>query len=321
MLRRLSVNALLKSVIVVLAAAVMAVLALGAWSSWNRLTTINRIASVADASAYMFKALHNLRVDRSQTNRALLTDKQLTELPALIREVRGAEMPALRSALAVLESVDFPGKAAAVSGLSQAISKVAALQQESAAALLQPKASRRPQLAQDYVNEETALMDMLDQLSSRITRLVRFDDAFIDQLLELKQLAWVARNAGGDASLLISNGLGGLPMPPDAALQYATNVARTDTAWAAIQDLAAGASMPARFTQAMETAKREFFAPEFSTQRANMFKAAMAGERPMSVDQWATSCPSLLRCWEWRRPPWIPPRTMRQGNAPPPSRA
>jgi hypothetical protein len=165
MLRRLSVNALLKSVILVLAAAVMVVLALGAWSSWNRLSMVNRIAAVAEASTHMFKALHNLRVDRAQTNRALLADKQLTELPALMRDVRAAEMPALRSALATLETIDFSGKPGAVSGLSQSISKLAALQQESAAALIQPKASRRSQLAQDYVNETTALMDMLDQLS------------------------------------------------------------------------------------------------------------------------------------------------------------
>jgi methyl-accepting chemotaxis protein len=287
MLRRLSVNALLKSVILVLAAAVIVVLALGAWSSWSRLGTINRIAAVAEASTHMFKALHNLRIDRSQTNRSLLADKQLTELPTMMRDVRAAEMPALRSALSVMETIEFPGKPAAVSGLSQAIDKLAALQQESAAALMQPKASRRPQLAPDYLNEATAMMDRLDHLSSQLTRLVKLDDAFIDQLLEIKQLAWVARNAGGDASLLISNGLSGLPIPPDVSQQYTANVARTDTAWAALEDLAAGASMPARFTQALETAKREFFTPEFSTQRANMLKAAISGERPMTVDQWA----------------------------------
>ena len=84
--------------------------------------------------------------------RPLLADKQLSELSALMRDVRAAEMPALRSALAVLETIDFSGKAAAVSGLSQAISKLAALQQESAAALMQPKASRR--LGRDVRMEE-----------------------------------------------------------------------------------------------------------------------------------------------------------------------
>jgi hypothetical protein len=52
MFNRLSVNGLLKLVIGLLASAVIAVLGLGAWNSWDRLQTVNRISAVTDASAY-----------------------------------------------------------------------------------------------------------------------------------------------------------------------------------------------------------------------------------------------------------------------------
>ena len=107
MFNRLSVNGLLKSVIATLAVSVMVVLALGAWNSWARLLAADRVAAVAEASSHLFTALHNLRVERSSTNRDLLGDKQLSGPSAQIVAVRAAEMPALRAAYAVLQIVDF----------------------------------------------------------------------------------------------------------------------------------------------------------------------------------------------------------------------
>ncbi len=51
----------------------------------------------------------------------------------------------------------------------------------------------------EYVRGITALLAMLDRLSVRLDRLIKLEDAFIDQLMEIKQLAWVARDSGGDA--------------------------------------------------------------------------------------------------------------------------
>ncbi len=119
MLNRLSVNALLKSVIAILAAAVVVVLTMGAGDSWTRLNTVNRIAAVAEASAHLFTALHNLRVDRASTNRDLLADRQFTSMSQLLRESREREMPALKAAVTALQAIDFPERQSAVSSLSQ----------------------------------------------------------------------------------------------------------------------------------------------------------------------------------------------------------
>src|SRR6202158_2471676 len=108
MLNRVSINAILKSVIATLAAAVVVLLALGAWSSWDPLAAVKRIAAVADASSYMFTAMHNLRIDRASTYRDLQLDKQFTSMTPILRESREAEMPALKSAVIALEAVDFP---------------------------------------------------------------------------------------------------------------------------------------------------------------------------------------------------------------------
>src|ERR1700704_1669007 len=102
---------------------------------------------------------------------------------------------------------------------------------------MQPKAARRQTLAQEFFNEANAMMELLDRLSSQLTRAVKLDDAYIDQLLELKQLAWLVRNAAGDASLMVSNGLNG-QIPPDALLKYTAHISKMEAAWAALEALA-----------------------------------------------------------------------------------
>jgi len=71
MLNRLSANALLKSVIVALAAVAVVLLGVAAWNSWQRVATAARILEVSKASGAAFTAMHTLRIDRNQTVRAL----------------------------------------------------------------------------------------------------------------------------------------------------------------------------------------------------------------------------------------------------------
>jgi hypothetical protein len=61
MLNRLTINTLLKAVIATLGAAVVIMLSLSAWNSWERLGSASRALAVADASSYLFTALHHLR--------------------------------------------------------------------------------------------------------------------------------------------------------------------------------------------------------------------------------------------------------------------
>ena len=70
-----------------------------------------------------------------------------------------------------------------------------------------PKASRRPALGKEYTENTAALLETLDKVSTRIAAAVNHNDPVIDQLLMIKQLAWLMRNTAGEASLLISNGL------------------------------------------------------------------------------------------------------------------
>jgi methyl-accepting chemotaxis protein len=279
MLSRLSVNVLLKSVIATLATAVVIMLSLGAWQSWTRLATLNRISAVAETSAYLFTSLHNLRVDRSTTFRTLSGEETFMSPPPQLKEIREAELPALKSGLTALGNTDFAGRQDAINALGPLLNRLVALHQETVAAFQQPKAARRQNLWQEFDRDTTALMTLLDNTSSQMTRSVKLEDAYIDKLLEMKQLAWVARNAAGDASVMLSNGLSGQPLPADAFVKYHAHMSKLETAWAALQDVAAGLALPASLTASIDNGNKEFLGADYSAQRLKVLNSLIAGEK------------------------------------------
>jgi hypothetical protein len=193
MLNRVTINTLLKTVIAALGAAVVIMLSLSAWDSWNRLGTASRAAAVADASSYLFTALHNLRFDRAVSRTELLADRQATAMNPTLRDARTNEMPALNSALVALGRVDLPDRNAVVAALAEHVKRLTALHEETTPAMMQPKAARRPGIAEDMFKEADDLIKFIDKLSTQLTLSIKLQDPYIDQLMELKQLAWIVR--------------------------------------------------------------------------------------------------------------------------------
>ena len=264
MLDRLTVSSLIKSVIVLMAVCMTALLSVSAWSSWGRLATTSRISVVADASANLFKAMHNLRSDRSTTSRNLNEDSILQpDVQKYLRSHRDAEISAMRSAAEALASVEFSEQNTLLPELNRLIQAFTALEAESWDAMRKPKASRRPALAKEYAENTEAMLATLDKVSTRIAAAVNHNDPVIDQLLMIKQLAWLMRNTAGEASLLISNGLSSGRVAPDLRQTYTKFVGSIETAWAALQTVAAGSGLPPGLAEAMAGAKTAYFDPRF----------------------------------------------------------
>ncbi len=239
MLDRISANLLLRSVVAVMASIIVLMLAANAWNASRQLSSESREFAVCDISGYLFKAMHNLRTDRASTFRLLNRDELIKpEMEKYVHGVREAEMPALRRAAELVDTVEFAQEAALRAELKRGVEKLAALHAESWEALKKPKAQRREQLAKEFWDEGTALMATLEKLSARLFEAIKHNDPVTDEMLQLKQLAWLVRNTGGDASLLVSNGLAAGKLPPEARDKYRGFVGGTDAGWAALQDMA-----------------------------------------------------------------------------------
>src|SRR3954447_17450378 len=136
--------------------------------------------------------------------------------------------------------------------------------------MAQPQASRRPALAKEYMETTQGLLTTLDKLSGVLAANVSHQDAVIDQLLTIKQIAWLLRNTAGEASLLISNGLGAGKLSPETRLTYTKHVGGTEAAWSALELSAGGMQLPAALSSAMAANKKAYFEPEYLALRERL---------------------------------------------------
>ena len=289
MLNRITVSALLKTVIVTTALCVAAGFSFNAWESWGRLQQAGRISVITDASANMFKAMHNLRTDRSTTNRLLNGGAPMDgDIEKYLRSLRDAEMPSMSNALALLGKIDFPQQRTLVPELDRLFKTLTAEQKEFWELMAQPSSPRRAALAKEYMETSNSLLIVLDKLSGVLAAAVNHQDATIDQLFAIKQVAWLLRNTAGEASLLISNGLAMERMPPETRLTFTKFVGGTDAAWNALQLTASGMQLPPALSAAIEAVKKAYFEQSYVDLRERLLQAKIAGEKPeLTANQWS----------------------------------
>jgi HAMP domain-containing protein len=162
------------------------------------------------------------------------------------------------------------------------------LQTEFWNAMGKPKASRGSTLAKEYTETTNALLETLDKLSGTLAADVNHKDAMIDQLLTIKQIAWLLRNTGGEASLIISNGLAAGRISPEIHVNYTKLLGGTEIAWKALELTIAGMPLPATLASAMTATKTAYFEQSYLDLRERLLKALLAGEKAeLTANQWS----------------------------------
>src|SRR6266704_233495 len=289
MLNRLTVSALLKAVILTTAFCVVLGFSLNAWDSWGRVQVTSSISVIADASANLFKAMHNLRTDRSTTNRLLNSDQPVdSDIDKYLRNLRDTEMPAMGNALGQLASVEFDQQKTLVPELDRLFKVLTAQQKEFWDEVRKPKASRRPALAKEYMETTAALLETLDKLSAALAANVNHQDAMIDQLLAIKQNAWLLRNTAGEASLIISIGLSTGRVLPETRAKYEKFLGGTEIAFTALEMAASGMRLPSALSSAIATTKTAYFEAEYLALRDRLLNTLIAGEKAeLTANQWS----------------------------------
>ncbi|MDE2376188.1 methyl-accepting chemotaxis protein [Bradyrhizobium sp.] len=289
MLKRLTVSTLLQSVIASLAVCVVALLVTTAWQSWERLHSTRHISAVAQASTDAFKAMHNLRTDRSSTPRVLNGESPISpEIDKFLRGLHDAEMPAIRSTAALLPSIPFAEQATLLAALNQQVDTLSGLQTQAWDEMRKPKKARRAILSRDYTDVTGALLATLEKISANLTASVNHNDPLIDQLLSIKHAAWLLRNTAGEASDLVSTGLvatGSLPL--EAQQTYTKSVGAIENAWSGLESSTLGMQLSPNLVGAMNAAKAAYFNPDYLALRDRLIDQIMVGSKTdMTSDQW-----------------------------------
>ena len=184
---------------------------------------------------------------------------------------------------ALLGSIEFAQQKTLVPELDRLFKTITSLQKEFWDAMRQPKASRRPALAKEYMDTTNGLLETLDKLSGALAADVNHQDAVIDQLLAIKQIAWLLRNTAGEASLIVSMGLAAGRVAPEAKSNYTKFVGGTDAAWKALELIASGMQLPPAIANAIATTKTAYFEPQY-LRFARAPAPRAAGRREAGID-------------------------------------
>ena len=283
MLNRLTVSALLKTVILSTAfCVVVGFLAQRLGILGAACSVTSRIAVIADASANLFKAMHNLRTDRSTTNRLLNSDQPMdAEIEKYLRGLRDAEMPAMTSALRLLPVHRIRRTEDAGAGTRSAVQDA-----DGAAEGILGRGPQAEGLAPRDAGQGihgyhgACCSRRWTRLSASLAAAVNHQDATIDQLLAIKQSAWLLRNTGGEASLLISNGLGRRPPRAGSAADlYEIRRRHRHRLERAGIGRDRDMQLPPALASAIAATKKAYFDPEYLALRERLLTTLIAGEK------------------------------------------
>ncbi|HEX4194477.1 MAG TPA: HAMP domain-containing protein, partial [Stellaceae bacterium] len=287
MLNRCSVNFLLKSVILVVSGALVIVFALGAWDAYSRFNNASRVADLTQTSGAVFRAMNALRIDRNFTGRVLTSETPAPGDQAQMDQSRAAGMPFFQEAANEIGGLDFPGQAEYAKSLPAVLKQLQALQAETLTAMKQPLATRRAGLVDEYTRTDTQALDVLGSLNDKLAAAVKLQDPRIDEMMTLQTLAWTARQAGGDASIGLSDGMRGVKFGDAQLAAFEHSTAIVQAVWTSFAGVANGTVLPAKLTVAVDKTNKVWFDPAFQTERERLAKLmASGGTVDVDVKAW-----------------------------------
>ncbi|MDA9433840.1 methyl-accepting chemotaxis protein [Bradyrhizobium sp. CCBAU 51627] len=288
MLKHVTITAVLMTIVSVVSAFVAVVLSFDLYDSYTKLKTAEQLSAVAQASSSAFRSMHNLRTVRAITTRYLDSgDIVDSDLEAGLARTRLSLQQALAALPLDLEAIQSgaPNSAAAV---RSEIGAFVQLDEAAFNAIKKPPSERRPEaIARQYADMTSLLLGHLESLSGELVSEARYRDPVVDQLMSLKQLVWLLRNAGGEATVLVSQSLEGISPGKDQRLTYARLQGKIEAAWSSIDSLVSGSALPPAVSDAIAATKSGYFDSNYLALRDRLFEAPSKGEKPeMSVAQW-----------------------------------
>jgi len=252
------------------------------------------VARTAHAARIIFEALQNLRLERGPT-RTTLEGKEpaSVEFLSLINDLRAKSQPALVAVVEECGVIDCVGpKPETYSGLRVSIDKLTAIRREVETALRVRLADRPANIASDFNAASTDLIDRLEEMSNVLGDKVRTGDAETAELIEIKQLGWLARDAIGLERNALSEALNAKAISPALQKRMAELRGRAEVTWAVVRQL--GQSAPQEIREAVNNAHDVAFG-KYETLRLSLVEALASGRpAPVSPDELTKSSNAAL---------------------------
>ena len=287
MKRFLSIRVLLQAITGVLTLALVTVCVAFATQALNAQEEARRVPALIDLSNDLFEAIQNFRLERGNANTALTApetvDAETTDDIAALRQ-RSSE--AIDSALTRIATIRLSGSAPLIADIRGSRAAFENMRREVDAALQKPLAQRPSDLSARWVRADLRLLAAIERLSTRLENDLTESDAFVANLIRLKQMTWNARMDAGRDRVRIAGAIeaGRLSQEQRDGLILLTG--RIDGAWQMVRDRASLAVIPPAVKEAVAAAEKNYFS-DFRGVRSAIVADLDAGRKvALSPGEW-----------------------------------
>jgi len=291
-----SIKVLLQAVTGLMALALVVLFATAAERAYMRRATAQHIHAVVSVARDLFVAMQTIRVERGTINTGLETTATIDpDTRGDLAALRKRSNAAFESALAKTKDMGIPESDAGLSKMLAARGEFDRMRVSVDAAMLLPKSERPPTLSGLWVGGGGMLTASIDALSEQLSGEINQADPIITEMMKIKQIAWVVRDAAGTDRLnvgaVIANGSG---ISPAQQQQFALLSGRIDAGWQVISEDAHWLNMPRPLKDSVAKAQKLYFQDLRARRKALLADVTAGRQAAISGVEWVNlSNPAL----------------------------
>jgi len=236
------------------------------------------IAANVAAARSVFAALQVVRLERGPTRTTLEQSEPASEeFKTITASLRAKSTIALAELLRQCQATDcFGSRKDLLAGLPDLIAKLNALRTEVDAALQVPLSARRANIARDFNKASTELVNRLEAMFGVLDSKVRMFDAHTAELIEVKQLSWIARDGIGLERNFLSEGLNAGKLTPAWQARIIQLHTQANVAWPLVLALTSRPGVPDDLVNLTKAADEEAFG-KYEKMRESVYQSLRDG--------------------------------------------
>ena len=270
MKRLLTISVLLQTATILLTGVLVAVLAVSAADAVRTERQARSVPAIVDISQFLFSAIQAVRIERANVEFSLILPQAAdNETRRVIAEQRLTFENSLNMALEKLPEAHVNGTDSVVGAIHDSITALNALRLEADAAILLPHDERPAGLDQKCFAANSQVIDAIEKLSGQLENKFSQTDAFIANMVQIKQTTWAVRSDAGDDRLLIRKAIeAGAPLSDAQLYQFAVLEGRIEANWKLVRDNVRLGSVPAKLRTEVESVDRDYFSRSFPLRKS-----------------------------------------------------
>jgi methyl-accepting chemotaxis protein len=283
----LKISTILQALFGVLVLAIVGSLAVPIYGAWRQRVAGNEVVEYAGAGRAVFIALQSFRSERGPTRVALAApDAASSSFIAMNDKFHANADAAMVDVLRLCAQIGCAGaEPQIVTGLRGSLDKVVGMRAEVKQALTVPLAQRPANMSKTFYATITDLIDRLEKMAIVLGEKVRMTDAETAELMEIKQLGWLARDGVGLERTFLIEGVVQKKLAPAALTKIAELRGRAEVSWSVVRELGARAGVPSDVVVAINAAQTQTFTEYHKIRNAVLDAITNGKPMPMTSEE------------------------------------